>query len=162
MLALLGATALFGAQLALHYPDLPDRVASHFDASGRADGFMAKGAFVTLMAALAVGDLLLFAGIGWLIGRLPAGLINMPNKDWWLAPERRAATVAALAAQLHWIGAATQLLLVATFELTARANSGDQAQLSGGFWFVLVGYLLYVAWWLVRMHRRFGRPQEAA
>lgn len=162
MLALLGATALFGLQLALAYPDLPDRVASHFDASGRADGFMPKGSFATLMAGLALGDLLLFAGIGWLLGRMPASLINMPNKEWWLAPERRAATVAELAGQLHWIGAGTQLLFVAVFELTARANAGDEARLGGAFWYVLAGYLLYVAWWVVRMHRRFRLPQEAA
>jgi hypothetical protein len=62
-IALLAATVLYGLQLAVYYPELPDRVASHFDAAGNPDGSMSKAGFLALTLALGVGDCLLFLGL---------------------------------------------------------------------------------------------------
>jgi uncharacterized membrane protein len=67
---------------------LPPVVASHFAAGGAANGFMPKGAYIPFMAIMALG---LPLAIGLLLGLgryLPASLINLPNRNYWLSPER--------------------------------------------------------------------------
>ena len=59
VLLLLGAVG----QALLYYPRLPDRMASHFNAAGQADGWMSKRAFFGLDLGMQVGMAVLFVGI---------------------------------------------------------------------------------------------------
>ena len=161
-LALLLTTAGFVALLLVYYPSLPDRVASHFDTAGNADGYMAKKSFLVLTLCLALGDGALFFGLTWMLGRLPASMINVPHRDYWLADERREATVRQLGTGLLWFGAVTQLFLLAIFWMTLQVNLGESHQLSNGlFWPLLIGYLGYTAGWVVLLYRRYRLPEEA-
>jgi uncharacterized membrane protein len=142
------------------YPELPPRVASHFGGSGEADGWSSKGTFGALM----LGVVALIAGIGLalprLIERLPASWVNLPHRDYWLAPERRAHTHGVLRTYLAWYGAATLVLIGAVLELVYRANlaaDGGAARLSPHAWTVLASYLAFVAVWLTSFLRRFRR-----
>ena len=74
---------------AWYYPQLPDTVASHFSASGEADGWMSRGGFIIFYAALMVFLYGTFVGTGYLMRVLPDSYINVPNKNYWLAPVRR-------------------------------------------------------------------------
>ena len=125
---------------AVHRAELPQRVASHFDASGVPDGWMGRDAFLLLCVGVAVFVALLISGIGWLTPRLPNALINVPHKEYWLAPERRYATLRRMATMLAAIGIATLLLLLVVFHLTVRANRAEEVRLSGVTWIALAGY----------------------
>ena len=76
--------------------DLPPVVASHFGPGGTADGFMGKGAYTAFMLAFVVVVPALVAGSTLLVGVLPTTLINLPHREYWLATQRRAATLDAL------------------------------------------------------------------
>ncbi len=68
---------------------LPERVAIHFGAGGAANGWSSTNANALLMAGV---DLLLFCSIyfsPWLIERIPARWISLPNRDYWLTPENK-------------------------------------------------------------------------
>src|SRR5450432_4328425 len=78
---------------------LPSVVASHFAAGGAANGFMPRSTYIVFMLAVTVLVPSLIALSGRLIEALPVARINLPNRDHWLAPERRAETLAALSAQ---------------------------------------------------------------
>lgn len=101
---------------------LPDVVASHFVAGGVANGFMPRGQYLGFMLALVVGvpSVLFFAGR--LAARLPVRFINLPNRQYWLAPERRAATLASLGGFGAWAAYATLGILCLAHGLVVRAN----------------------------------------
>src|SRR5664279_3490148 len=76
--------------------ELPPVVASHFGPGGTANGFMGKGMYIAVMLAVVVAVPALVGMSGQLVRVLPVQLVNLPNKQYWLAPERRAATIESL------------------------------------------------------------------
>ena len=86
----LAAAAIF---IRLSGQQLPETMASHFDATGNANGFMARDTYLNFITLVAVGSPLLIVAVQALVLSQVAR-INIPNRDYWLAPERRAATLA--------------------------------------------------------------------
>jgi hypothetical protein len=76
--------------------DLPPIVASHFDAHGVANGFMSRGAYTVLVLSLVVGVPALIGFSAPWLRRLPPQLINVLKRQYWLAPQRRAASLESL------------------------------------------------------------------
>lgn len=155
---LFGSMAAYVADSAYHYPLLPARIASHFGPDGRADGWMEKGAFMVTGLILMGFTTATLAGTGALLARTPNELINLPNKEYWLAPERRTETLAAVADQMNWVGAATNLLLVALFHLIYRANLTPDPRLGTMPMLYVAAYLAYTTFWAVSLMRRFRKP----
>ena len=77
---------------------LPPVVASHFVAGGAANGFTPRDIYVKLMLGLVIGLPLLTALMG-ITSRIPARFVNLPHRDYWLAPERVDETFAYLRSQ---------------------------------------------------------------
>ncbi|MBN1417683.1 MAG: DUF1648 domain-containing protein [Planctomycetes bacterium] len=142
--------AALAGQYLYYSPRLPERVASHFDASGNPDGWSSKGAF---FATFAIGLLVVtavFWGISLLIPRLPRSLINLPRKDYWLAPERRQDTMAFIGRRLVEFVFALQVFLVGILHLSIRANLATGApRTATGFWILLGIFLAFSAAWTV-------------
>ena len=154
----LGVTAL---QLVNYFPRLPERMATHFDAAGNANGWMSKRGFFQFQFAM-LGIMGLAFGLlpRWL-DRIPNALINLPHKAYWLAPERRAASLADLARQMANLSALVLALLVIVGELTLRANLRATPRLGAEVWWLLGGYSVLMVVWIVRLCRRFPRPPAA-
>jgi uncharacterized membrane protein len=157
-LALLLLTAL---QIAHFYPLLPDTVASHFDGAGRPNGWAPKGAFLGLYAAVVALMTGLFLVVPVFLARLPVALINLPNKDYWLAPERRRQTWATIQVHLLTLGNATVAFVVIVFQLAMRANLSQPPTLSPAIWILLGALLVFTATWTVRFFRAFRLPPGA-
>lgn len=146
---------------ASHYaPLLPERVASHFDAAGRADGWSSRSGFLNLNMVFVAGMGALFLGVTALINKTPKDAINLPNKDYWLAPERRAATLNTINSQMEWLAAATLALLLGITQLTIEANLAASAALpAGAFWLLFGSYIFFFVIWLVLLLRTwYARP----
>jgi uncharacterized membrane protein len=148
-----------GLQMLHHYPRLPERVASHFDGAGEANGFQSRSMFLVFHAGAMVLVAAIFLLLPGLLHRIPPGLINMPRRDYWLAPERRESSIALMAMLLTWFGVATTALLTVVMELVLRANlPGGGGRLSPVLMWALLGaYFLFVAAWLVAIFRKFLR-----
>ena len=101
---------------------MPEIVASHFVVGGVANGFMPRRQYVGFMVfvVVLVPSLLFF--VGRLASRLPVQFINLPNKQYWLAPERRAATLTSLGNFGVWAAYATLGLLCLVHWFVVRAN----------------------------------------
>jgi hypothetical protein len=121
---LLLGTVLAGAVfIAATSGALPPRVATHFGAGGSANGWMPRDGYAWTMGVVQV--VLPFALFGAL-GHLPKRAeryVNLPHRDYWLAPERRAATVAALRGHGAAMGIVTALLLIGVHAAILDANS---------------------------------------
>jgi hypothetical protein len=168
---------IFAVQTMVHYPALPERIASHFDFAGNPNGWSSKSSFFLMLGGLQGFFSLLFWGLSVGLRKIPPTLINIPRRDYWLAPERRAASLEYLATWCVWFGLATQLLLAAVLELSIRANlkaappAGLLDGLPGGaqspptamgqpFVGLLIAYLAFTFVWVVKLYVRFWRKPD--
>ncbi len=159
--ALLLGLLLVGAfvHLSVYHPALPDPMASHFDAAGKPDGWMDKSSFfaVAIVSYLFTGGL--FVVLGRFLPAMPTSMINLPNREYWLAPTRRAETLEDLTRRMMRIGAATMILMIGIFHQTFEVNLG-RAQGLEGAWLLLAAYGIYTVIWCVGLLRRFRRPRS--
>ncbi len=141
---------------------LPLTVASNFAGNGQAQGFMERHQFLILQSFLIGMMALMFGFMPALLLRMPEGLINMPKKSYWLAPERRQAALAFLGDQLLWMGTATMLFIAYILHLTVAANLNPAPRLDASFIWALVIYLVAVLGWCGWLTLRFNRlPAES-
>jgi uncharacterized membrane protein len=146
------------AQAGLYVPRMPNPMATHFDAAGNPNGWSSPLSFavVSLLVLLATASVPL--AIARLVAVLPASLVNLPDKDYWLAPERRADTAERLAASLGRITAASALLLLFLDQLIYRANLHPEPHLGTWPMLAVVVFIVYVAVASLRMASAFRRP----
>jgi uncharacterized membrane protein len=105
-----------------YYPIMPERMAVHFNASGIADGFGPKQPFFMVLGIATGICFFLFGSFSFLMRIIPDSMVNLPNKSYWLAPERRKETHKRLTGQMLLLGAMTMLLLDGVMYLCFKAN----------------------------------------
>jgi uncharacterized membrane protein len=156
---LLVAAALHAAY---YYPRLPAMMASHFDAQGNPDGWLPKESFFKMHAITFAGLSLFLLAMSFAVRVMPAWMVNVPRKDYWLAPERRGQSLAYVSRVLLWIGNATMLFLIATIDGVFRANLAAPVRMPVDFWIWLAGLLLFVVAVSIRLHLHFRLPKGSA
>jgi hypothetical protein len=151
---------LLGGLLAATYGEWPAQAATHFDLRGKPDAWMDRVWNSVAYAGLGVGLPLMIYGIFSLTSLLPTSLINLPRRDYWLAPERRAATFVELRRQALWLGCLIVLFVAGLYLLTLDANRQDPPQLSlAGTFALLGGFFVGVAIWVALLYRRFWKAE---
>jgi uncharacterized membrane protein len=138
---------------------LPAFVATHFAAGGRPNGWQTHAAFYyTELFAVALATLLGF-GVPALVAVLPVSLVNIPNKEYWFAPERRGNTLAYFRMSFAWFGCGLLAFLIFVNELVFRANLQTPRQLNTtAFVTALFIFLGFTAMWTIRLMVKFARP----
>jgi hypothetical protein len=138
---------------------LPPVVASHFVAGGTANGFMPRSAYVPFMAFMTLALPLV---IGFLLGigrYLPPSLVNIPNRSYWLAPERAEATLHYMGRQGRIFTAFLTVFLCFVHWQVVQANLVQPPKLpERPFVLGLGSFLLATVAWLGALIRHFRRP----
>ncbi len=161
LLVLLILAVIAASQFARHYPDLPETIAVHFAADGRANGWSHKDAFVLTYGAIEAMIVLAALALAFLGDKIPARALNIPNGDYWLAPERRRETLRYTWTRVIWLEAATMAFLIAIAEIIFRANrAAGSPTLSSNFFVVLAAFIVAIIWQSVSMMLRFRTPDE--
>jgi len=104
--------------------------------------------------------------VGFLVPRQIAAQsdarINLPNKSYWLAPERRAETFRFLGAMLAWFSCGLLFVLISGTFLALRANLTDEGRFNSEAMLMILGaFLLFVILWLFRMFRHFRQTPQS-
>jgi uncharacterized protein DUF1648 len=143
------------------FPFLPDCMASHFSGSGNANGWMTKPQFFVTYAVAILPALVLEFWMPRRIAGKPDNRLRLPNKEFWLAPDRRAETFAYFERFFAWYGCAFLLLEVFSMGLATRANFQSPPQLpTGPIVFAIVAFVLFNIICITGMLRRFSKlPQ---
>jgi uncharacterized membrane protein len=142
-------------------PGLPPMVASHFDLAGYANAFMTRSRYVHWMLVLGVGLPIAIVALLTFVYRR-ANDMKLPNRDYWLAPERIEATRNRLVAHGVWLGS----LLVAMscfvhwLELGAHRHVPPHLSNASSAAGLLVFFLVAGAW-ILALLRTFRRPRGA-
>src|SRR3954471_11230132 len=139
VLLLISALVYGGVDLVRAYPQLPPQVAPHFDFAGRPDGWSSKTVFSAISIATIVLVLFLLGVMLSVAWYAPAGLINLPNKDYWFAPERETEIRDSIVRWGLWFTAATLWLVVLVIHEAMAANLRQPPQLQS-VWWLLAGY----------------------
>lgn len=146
---------IFAAQIIYYYPNLPEIVATHFDGRGQSNGFMTKQNFVIFEAfflLLIIGE---FSLLPYLIEKFPNSMLNLPNKAYWLAEERRAETFAKIRHYFQWFSILLLTLFIAVNQLVFRANLTRENLPSVVMWLILGIFFVFVIIWLIKFIRQF-------
>jgi uncharacterized membrane protein len=150
--------ALFFTYLFATSSSLPPRVATHFGIDGRPNGWMSRDGMVDFVLGLGILMPAFIIGMMAGAGRIPVSFVNLPHRDYWLAPERRRSTSAVLLSYALWFACMNVLFVCGLQWLTVQANANPQSpHLSGtGISLVAGGFLLGTIVWSMLLIRRFS------
>lgn len=140
--------------------NLPERVASHFARGGQANGWMPREAYVAfILGAAVLIPFFLVALLAWLPLAFPRA-VNLPNRVYWLAEERRDATLASLSAFAWTFGALLVLLIAGLHWAVVEANASRPPVLAeSAIYALLAGFGLSIGVWILAWYLRFRRPR---
>lgn len=149
----------FLAVVAAAHGYLPDHLATHFDGAGVANGWASRAEWRS--ASLLLGTALPMAAVAlfWVIRLFPARTFNIPRRDYWLSAEQRPTTFAWFLRHGWWLGCLELFFFIGIEWMILRANLVSPPRLLNGPMLAVTGlFLAGIAWWIIQMVRRFGRP----
>ncbi len=162
LILLVALTVVALAQAAYQLFQLPALVAAHFDAAGQVNGWMSRvyyfrhQLFVVLAVAAVFGVLAAVAAL------LPDRLINLPHRDYWLAPARREETRRRLAGMVLASGCGAMAFFIFLHQRILQANHAPDRQLTPSFGVILaVALVLIVGPALGPLRSFWRRPPPA-
>jgi uncharacterized membrane protein len=140
---------------------LPAMVGAHFNQSGAANGYLSRDFYVRFMLIFVM---VLPVALNLLVNRvlrLPATRLNIPHREYWLAPERRAQTVERLQRHMRFFGVLLSAFLCYVHWQVVRANAHtppllDNVRFSTG----LATFMAALVAWIVVLRRNFRPPQQ--
>lgn len=155
--------ALAFVQSFYYYSQLPETIASNFNSNGEANGWSSKTSFFALYAGLVALFAATFLLLPRYLGRIPTTYVSMPNREFWLAPERQAETLAFICHQMLIMGNAVMVFFICIMQLVIDANVGGTYRLSSGtMWILLGGYLAFTVAWTIGFITRFTKTGTPA
>jgi uncharacterized membrane protein len=138
--------------------NLPPVVASHFNLSGKPDASMSRDQFTNLFLAIMVLTSGLMALLPMLIAKLPPQMINIPNRMYWLSPDRIDETKQILQAYLLILASKLCCFMAVIFWLIVQAHLHNPPQLSTHHLMVATGvFVLMTIFWSLRLSARFKK-----
>jgi hypothetical protein len=160
LLAVVAPVIAAAAFVAVTSRGLPIVVASHFGSDGAANGYMPHAFYVRFTLAFVVLLPLLLNLIAGAVARLPARLVNIPHRNYWLAPEHRGQAVDMLRGQMRLFAAMLVVFLCYVHWLVVRANQSMPPMLDNRRFIAGMGAFMFaLVVWIVALRRKF-RPTE--
>ena len=140
---------------------LPQVLGSHFAKSGSVNAWQSKSQFFTVELLIVVIATFITFVLPRIMFALPSAYINLPTKQFGLAPERREGTMSFLREQMEWLGCALLAFLLFVMELAFRANlESPPRPNTPAFVPALLIFLGLVAFFVGRLVRHFSRTPD--
>jgi len=134
-------------------------IATHFDGAGNANGWMSRSSYLWFTGGMGLGVALFIVGIMAACASLPAWMVNLPNKDYWLSPAQRSTTRIFLVGHSFWLASLILAFFAGLHYLTIQANRVNPARLPNTFLTIaLPAFLIGVGLWSAILLFRFRKP----
>lgn len=150
---------IYISQIVFYYPNLPEYVASNFDGSGNPQAWTSKEMFFLINILVLLIPLLVFLFLPKLLEKTPNKYLNIPNKDYWLAKDRKAETVKKVAKHFEWIFVGIISFAIIVSQLVINANIGAEKKLSSYFLVALIGLFIYIFAFIIKIFIAFRIPK---
>jgi uncharacterized membrane protein len=149
-------SAIFVLLFAFSSSSLPPTVATHFDGYGRPNAWMRSSSYLTFFIAFGIGLPVIIVALFYMVRWLPAGLINIPRRDFWLASERAPETQRYLLARGLWLACMMLLFMLGVHFAVVRANQLAPPRLAPQSILVPAGlFITALVIWIVTFLRHF-------
>ncbi|HEY2460286.1 MAG TPA: DUF1648 domain-containing protein [Candidatus Acidoferrum sp.] len=156
-LAVLGAIHIY-----YRAPQLPPSLASHFGPGGQADGWQSQTVFLCIEIAMIVFSAIIAFGLPVVVAAVPTSMVNLPNRDYWLAADRREQTLNYFKVYAAWFVCGLLAFLLFVMDLVIRANFHHPPRLDAvPFATALILFLVFVAFWSIRLTMFFAKIPKA-
>lgn len=143
-------------QFVYYWPLMPEPMASHFDGSGNPNGWSSRRAFFCLYAGLTVMVIFMFRILPSLLRWFPDSLISLPNREYWLASERRQVAFSLITDRLLLFGNGTLIFFVTIAQLVFLANLKNMLRISAdAMWCLVIIYVIFTLAWTINIIHRF-------
>ncbi len=137
------AGAVFTASVYQESLLLPEQLATHFDGTGQANGWMSRRQHLIFITLLGGGMPLFVIGLCYLIRFLPASLLNVPNAAYWRATERYPEACRRILTWSFWFGAVSLIWTALLHQQIVEANRYNPAHLDNTMVLILaVGFVI--------------------
>ena len=139
---------------------LPPMVASHFDGAGFPTAHFTRAFYTKFLFGIGVAFPIAMVALLSLVYS-KASDMKLPNRDYWLAPERIGQTRALLVAHGVWFGCLMVAMVCYVHWLVLAAHKNVPPHLSNQW--VSGGLLVFMAiaiGWVVALLRAFRRPRS--
>jgi uncharacterized membrane protein len=137
---------------------LPDRVATHFNGGGEPNGWMSRSDHQTFMLVFGLAFPLVIVLLSYATRFMPRSLVNIPHRDYWLAPEKRAETSNYMIRHSLWLACLTVGFVVGIQFSIVQANAQLPPHLSNSMLLaVVVPFLTGTLVWVLILWRHFRR-----
>lgn len=161
-IVLLVAAAVFVSTHLMWMQSLPERVATHFNAVGKVNGWMSRSTHSTFMLLFGLGLPCFIMVLMWVMRFLPPNLMNVPNAAYWRSPEHYPAAMQFMQEWSRWF-AAGELLWVSLLNhqiVVANQNKPPHLATAPTLWLTGV-FLIVVGASIVWMIIHFSRTPTA-
>jgi len=149
-------SALFVGHAIYHYFILPGEVATHFGFSGNPDAWGPKTVFFLWYFIITGILVLMFVLVNRALKPGHLTWLNIPNKEYWLAPERIHGTLHYVRSGILLFGSGTLLFVLDLVNQSFQVSLGNASKLDHPL-STLAIYLLFCGLWMVGLYRRFSR-----
>jgi len=140
---------IYYIQLFCQAGSLPDKVISHYNLSGKPNGYSSREGFIIFQAIIGLIISLSFIIPYLIAGRLSDKNINLPNKEYWLAPERRAKTIDIQRIYFSLFGIISMIFIILLNMISFKSNTSENVNLGTEF-FIIFGLfvigIFYSSW----------------
>jgi uncharacterized membrane protein YhaH (DUF805 family) len=110
-------------------------------------------AYYLIMLSIAV----LFSVINIFINKIPEKMINLPNKKYWLDPDRKEESINSIKNFIYWLGTLTIVFILLVFREVYIANLNRTYDLGNTMWIYLIILLSGVTYTVIKMYSRFNK-----
>lgn len=140
---------------------LPDKIAIHFGFGGAPDSWAPKAVNMILLIAVELPLFLLFLFTPYLIVKVPAKFISLPNKDYWLKKDNLPLAKEIVSAVMMEFGSVLFAFIFGISLLTLYANLSDPVKLNEGLFITFfIVFMAYTVFWCVKITKAFKLPEN--
>jgi uncharacterized membrane protein len=140
---------------------LPDKVAIHFGAGGRPNSWASNSTNLMITIGLHLFFLALFLLMPPLLRSASSKWINLPNREFWLAPERKERAIIRIASYLNVFGIGLLLFFLVLYHFVVQANLYEPPMLNERAVSIAGGcFLTFTGVWVIALYAVFKKQDE--
>lgn len=146
-------------QVLMFAPDLPERMATHFDFKGNPDGWSSKSTFLILWVCLIIFINAWMPLTGIIIKKGPRWMISIPNKYYWFSNEQNInRLIEIMDNTMAMIFFCVNLIFIYTFHYTYEINVKGTTSLE--MWLIFIPIVFVTVFPLIYLLRKLQIPPE--
>lgn len=148
---------ILAVQMFIYYPELPQKMAVHFDFKGNPDGWSSKDSFLGLWILAIILVNMWLPLMGLIIKKFPKQLINLPHKDYWLADEKRKQHAMAVTENMMaMIFSVVNLLFIYLMKYTYDLNIKGHSVFK--IWVIFIPVIFIIIFPIIYLYKKLRVP----